>query len=114
MEWRICVVSNEEATLSIDNAKFSMAQAATTAERYVGGKAVHAEFERHKNWSTFDIEVVKDKIVMKVIVDPTSGQVISSAEDKDNVNYKQDKADWVVKTTDKPEFHVWPPNQLEC
>jgi uncharacterized membrane protein YkoI len=46
-----------------------MAQAVTAAERYVGGKAVHAEFERHKDKSTFDVEVAKDKIIMKVKID---------------------------------------------
>lgn len=83
----------EEETLTIDNAKIGMAQAVTTAERYVGGKAVHAEFERHKDKSTFDIEVVKDKIVMKVIVDPTSGEVISSVEDNDDEHNKHPKSD---------------------
>ena len=65
-----------------------MAQAVIAAEQYVGGKAVHAEFERHKEKSTFDIEVVKDKIIMKVKVDPTTGEVISSVEDKNEKNKK--------------------------
>jgi uncharacterized membrane protein YkoI len=77
-----------DATLTIENAKIGMAQAVTTAERYVGGKAIHAEFERHKQKSTFDIEVVKDKIIMKVKIDPMSGEVLSSIEDK---NIKSNK-----------------------
>jgi len=83
----------KEATLSIDNAKIGMAQAVTAAERYVGGKAVHAEFERHKDKSTFDIEVVKDKVIMKVKIDPTSGEVISSIEDKEDGHKKHHKSD---------------------
>ena len=83
----------KDATLTIDNTKIGMAQAVTTAEQYVGGKAVHAEFERHKDKSTFDIEVVKDKIIMKVKVDPTSGGVISSVEDKDGGHKKHHTTD---------------------
>jgi hypothetical protein len=78
-------------TITIENSKIGMAQAVTAAEQYVGGKAVHAEFERHKDKSTFDIEVVKEKTIMKVKVDPTSGKIISSIEDKDDEHEKHDK-----------------------
>lgn len=75
-------------TITIENSQIGMAQAVTAAEKYVGGKAVHAEFERHKDKTTFDIEVVKDKLIMKVKVDPTSGEVISSVEDKSEKHKK--------------------------
>ena len=83
--------SAESDASSIEDAKIGMAQAVTTAEQYVGGKAVHAEYEHHKDQSTFDVEVVKDKKIMKVKVDPTSGKVISSVEDKDDEHKKHDK-----------------------
>jgi uncharacterized membrane protein YkoI len=76
--------SVENDALTIEEAKIGLAQAVTTAEQYVGGKAVHAEFEHHKKQSTFDVEVVKDKKVMKVKVDSTSGKVISSVEDEED------------------------------
>jgi len=78
-------------TLTIENSQIGMAQAVTAAEQYVGGKAVHAEFEHHKEKSTFDIEVIKDKKVMKVKIDSTSGKIISSVEDKDDEHEKHDK-----------------------
>jgi uncharacterized membrane protein YkoI len=81
----------ENDASSIEDAKIGMAQAVTTAEQHVGGKAVHAEYEHHKDQSTFDVEVVKDKKIMKVKVDPTSGKVISSVEDKDDEHKKHDK-----------------------
>jgi len=37
------------------------------------------------------VEVVKDKKIMKVKVDPTIGKVISSVEDKDDEHKKHDK-----------------------
>jgi hypothetical protein len=37
------------------------------------------------------VEVVKDKKIMKVKVDPTSGKVISSVEDKEDEHKKHDK-----------------------
>ena len=81
----------KDATQAIDNTNIGMAQAVTTAEQYVGGKAVHAEYEHHKDQSTFDVEVVKDKKIMKVKVDPTTGKVLSSVEDKDDEHKKHDK-----------------------
>ncbi len=78
-------------TITIENSQISMAQAVTAAEQYVGGKAVHAEFERHKDKSTFDIEVVKDKVIRKVKVDPMSGNIILFVEDKNDEHEKHDE-----------------------
>jgi|GEM_PF-6378192 hypothetical protein len=77
-------------TITIENSQISMAQAVTAAEQYVGGKAVHAEFERHKDRTTFDIEVVKDKKTIKVKVDPMSGRIILSVDDKNDEQEKHD------------------------
>ena len=81
----------ENDTSAIEDARIGMAQAVTTAEQLVGGKAVHAEYEHHKDRSTFDVEVIKDKKIMKVKVDPTTGKVLSSVEDKDDEHKKHDK-----------------------
>jgi uncharacterized membrane protein YkoI len=85
--------SAESDARAIADAKIGMAQAVTAAEQNVGGKAVHAEYERHKGQWTFDVKVVKDNKVMKVKVDPTSGKVISAVEDKDDRDDKHDKKD---------------------
>lgn len=59
--------------------------------KHIEKLSCHAEYEHHKDQSTFDVEVVKDKKIMKVKVDPTSGKVISSVEDKDDEHKKHDK-----------------------
>ena len=87
----------KDETQSIDNANIGMAQAVTTAKQYVGGRAVHAEYEHHKDQSTFDVEVVKDKMIMKVNVDTTSGKVLSPVEDKDDEHKKLDKHHKAIK-----------------
>ncbi len=80
--------SMDKDSLSINDAAISMAVAVTTAEQYVGGKAIHAEYEHHKDRTTYDVEVLKDKKVMKVKIDPTSGKVLSSVEDKEDEHHK--------------------------
>lgn len=73
--------SADNDALAITSAKIDMTQAVTAAEQHVGGKASRAEYERHKGQWAFDVEVVKDKKVMDVKVDPTSGKVIAVTED---------------------------------
>lgn len=74
--------SAENDALAITGAKISLTQAVAAAEQYVGGKASKAEYEHEKGQSMFEVEVVKGKSVMDVRVDPMSGQVIASVEDK--------------------------------
>jgi len=85
--------SVENDALSIAGAKIGMTQAVTTAEQHVGGKASRAEYERHKGQWMFDVEVVKDKKVMDVKIDPMSGKVIAAVEDKSDHDDDQDEAD---------------------
>jgi len=85
--------SAENDALAIAGAKIDMTQAVTAAEQHVGGKASRAEYERHKGQWVFDVEVVKDKKVMDVKVDPMSGKILASAEDKTDHDDGHDKAD---------------------
>ena len=85
--------SAENDALAIASAKISLTQAVTAAEQHVGGRASKAEYERHEGQWVFDIEVVKDKKVMDVKVDPTSGKVIAATEDKADHDDDHDKAD---------------------
>ena len=85
--------SAENDALDISGATIGLTQAITAAEQHVGGKASKAEYERHKGQWVFDVEVVKDKKVMDVTVDATSGKVIAAIEDKADHDDGHDKAD---------------------
>jgi uncharacterized membrane protein YkoI len=85
--------TQENDALAVTSAKIGMTQAVTAAEQHIGGKASRAEYERHKGQWVFDIEVVKDKKVMDVKVDPASGKVIAATEDKTDHDDDHDKAD---------------------
>lgn len=74
----------ENDAIAIAGAKINLTQAVSAAEQHVGGKAARAEYERHKGQWVFDVEVVKDKKVMDVKIDPTSGKVLAATEDKDD------------------------------
>ena len=85
--------SAENDALAISGATIGLTQAITAAEQHVGGKASKAEYEQHKGQWVFDVEVVKDKQVMDVTVDATSGKVIAAIEDKADHDDGHDKAD---------------------
>lgn len=85
--------STENDALAITGAKIGMTQAVTAAEQHVGGKASRAEYERHKGAWVFDVEVVKDKKVTDVKVDPTSGSVIAATEDNTEHDDDHDQTD---------------------
>jgi uncharacterized membrane protein YkoI len=85
--------SSENDALAIGTAKIGLAQAVSTAEAHVGGKAARAEYERHKGQWVFDVEVVKGQTVMDVAVDASSGKVLSAVEDKADSDDGQDKED---------------------
>jgi uncharacterized membrane protein YkoI len=85
--------SVENDALAISGATIGLTQAVTAAEQHVGGKASKAEYEQHKGQWVFDVEVVKDKKVMDVKVDPKSGKVIAATEDKTDHDDNHDKAD---------------------
>lgn len=83
----------ENDALAVEVAKIGLAQAVTSAEQHVGGKASRAEFEKYKGQWVFDVEVVSGKKVMEVKVDPTAGKVLAVTEDKNDHNDNHDPAD---------------------
>ncbi len=85
------VVEND--AMAVKTAKISLTQAVTAAEQYVVGKASRAEFEKHAGQWVFDVEVVGDRKVMDVKVDPESGKVLAATEDKADHEYTHDKED---------------------
>lgn len=87
------VTSGENDALAVTSAKISLAQAATSAEKQVGGKAARAEYESYKGKSIFDVEVVKGADVMTVKVDATNGNILSVETDELDRDDEKDKAD---------------------
>lgn len=85
--------SAENDALAIAGAKISLTQAVAAAEQHVGGKASKAEYEHENGKSVFEVEVVKNQSVMDVKVDPTSGQILASVEDKADHGNDHDKDD---------------------
>jgi uncharacterized membrane protein YkoI len=85
--------SQENDALAISGAKISLTQAVAAAEQHVGGKASRAEFERAGRQWVFDVEVVKDRKVSDVKVDPTSGKILAATEDKTDHDNELDPED---------------------
>ncbi len=73
--------------------RITLSQAITAAEQHVAGKASRAELEKHDDQWVFDVEVVKDKKVMDVKVDPESGVVLAATEDKNDGDKDHDLED---------------------
>lgn len=83
----------ENDAASIAQAKVSLAQATTTAEQHVGGKASRAEFEGSAQGMTYDVEVVNGTKVYDVKVDADKGTVLFSTLDKADHDDNQDPQD---------------------
>jgi uncharacterized membrane protein YkoI len=66
---------------AIVDAKISLVQAVTVAEKQVKGRATHAEFEASDKGWVYEIEVVSEAKVFDVKVDANTGKLISSVED---------------------------------
>ena len=85
--------SMENDAMAVGKAKISLAQAVTTAEQHVNGKAARAEFENSKQGWVYDVEVASGTKVFDVKIDADKGTVISSAEDKADHDDDHDKQD---------------------
>ena len=83
----------ENDALAVMTARINLTQAIAAAEQHVGGKASRAEYERHQGLWVFDVEVIKDKTVMDVKVDPMNGKIIAATEDKTDHDDDHDMAD---------------------
>ena len=83
----------ENDATAITRARIPLAQAVTTAEQHVNGKAAHAEYENSKAGWVFDVEVVTGSKVFDVKVDADKGTIISSTEDKADRDDDHDQDD---------------------
>ncbi len=72
----------ENDALAITSAKIGLVQAASAAERYVGGQASHAELEDENGKLVYGVEVVRDRNVTDVKVDANDGGILSTQADK--------------------------------
>ena len=72
----------------MQNAKITMQQAIATAEQAVGGKATGSGIDDENGVVTFEVEVVKDGMGHKVLIDTQTGkitkQVMASADNDDD------------------------------
>lgn len=71
----------ENDAMSIVHAPVTLAQAATTAEQHVHGKAVRAEYENSRQGWVYDVEVAGDGKAYDVRVDANRGTVLASTVD---------------------------------
>jgi uncharacterized membrane protein YkoI len=67
---------------ALRQAKVSLTQALQRAGQKVGGRAVGAEFSAEHGKAMYEVEVVKGNQVYDVMVDATTGNVVSSQVDK--------------------------------
>jgi len=82
--------SKENDIMAITQAKIPLAQAVSTAEQYAKGKAARAKYENSKHGWLYEVKVVSGAKIFEVKVDADQGTVISSAEDKNDDDDKQD------------------------
>lgn len=83
----------ENESAAIAQAKVSIVQAIAAAEHTANGKATQAELEQAKAGLTFDVEVISGTKAFDVKVDAEKGTVISSAEDKADLEDDEDNQD---------------------
>jgi uncharacterized membrane protein YkoI len=89
----LAATSND--ALNIPPAAISLAQAVTAAEQHVDGKAIRAEYERRGvrgQWG-YDVEVIVGAKVFDVSVDPATGAIVSSQEDRTDRDDDHDRKD---------------------
>jgi len=61
----------------LQQATATLAQAVDTAEKQLSGKAISAGLEETKGQIVFEVMVVKNGSVQKIVIDPKTGQVLS-------------------------------------
>lgn len=80
LTWAATAIVADEA-LAIRDAKVSLIQAITAAEKHIGGMATSAEYEREGTGWVFEVDVVKADKVFDVTVDADKCTVIAARED---------------------------------
>jgi len=80
------VSKNDEAKelQLFSQAKISLSEAIKAAEQKTGGKALEAELDDEAKTVQFEIEIVKDGMIHKVMVDGKTGHVLNAALDDES------------------------------
>ena len=71
-------------TSALQHAKVSLTDAIRTAEQRVNGKAIDAGLDHQNGNLRYEVEVLKDGAVQKMMVDAQSGQVMTASADQAN------------------------------
>ena len=71
-----------EAMVNLAQAKISLAQAVTTAEQHVGGRASRAELENENGRLVYGVEVADNTKTTDVKVDAIDGSIVSAQTDQ--------------------------------
>ncbi len=80
--------------IDIPAGAISLSEASRIAERHAKGKATRAEMENTRSGVAYDVEVVTDSAaVFDVVVDPSTGKVLSSDADAADHDDEADAAD---------------------
>ncbi len=80
--------------IDIPAGAISLSEASRIAERHAKGKAIRAELENIRSGVAYDVEVVTDsEAVFDVVVDPSTGKVLSSEADAADHDDEADAAD---------------------
>ena len=66
------------------NAKITLIQAVEIAEKASSGKAFDASIEDDTSQPEFEVKVVKDNVVHKIMVNGIDGKVLNMREDRDD------------------------------
>ncbi len=74
--------SLRSAAVPIAVTRVGLATAVATAEQHMGGKALSAEYDRHKGQWDVDVEEGGGKRVMDVEVDAMSGVIVAVGADQ--------------------------------
>ena len=70
-----------EAMANLAQAKISLAQAVTTAEQHIGGRASRAELENENGRLVYGVEVADNIKTTDVKVDAIDGSIVSAQTD---------------------------------
>ena len=86
---------SQKDAAAVAQATISLTQAIGAAEQHANGKASKAEYERtakRGQW-VYEVEVVAGTKVFDVRVDPGTGAILSSTEDKTDNDDEHDQTD---------------------
>lgn len=80
-----------EDAQALGDANIGIQAAIAIAENQIGGKAYEAELETEKDKTLYEVEVIRNGKEFEVVVDPMTGKVLSSEEEKEGDNESENE-----------------------